>query len=298
MDYHKPVMLKECIEGLAIKENGIYVDVTFGGGGHSREILKKLKNGYLYAFDQDIDTHSNLSSQNKFKLINANFRHLKHFLRLEGVSKIDGLLADLGVSSHQIDEPKRGFSYRFDTKLDMRMNQRGSLTAFEVVNEYEESELADIFYLFGELRNSRRIASAIVQARSKKTIRTTKELAKIVVVFSPYNKQNQLLARVFQAVRIEVNQELEALKEMLLSAVDLLREEGRLAVISYHSLEDRIVKNLIKKGNFEGVSQKDFYGNPIKELKEVNKKILTASDHEVSQNPRSTSAKLRIASKL
>ena len=298
MTYHNPVLLKECIEGLKINPNGVYVDVTFGGGGHSREILKKLKNGYLYAFDQDIDTHCNLSSQNKFKLINANFRHLKHFLRLEGVSKIDGLLADLGVSSHQIDEPKRGFSYRFDTKLDMRMNQRGSLTAFEVVNEYEESELADIFYLFGELRNCRRIASAIIQARSKKTIQTTKELAKIVAVFTPYNKRNQFLARVFQAIRIEVNQELEALKEMLLSAVGLLREEGRLVVISYHSLEDRIVKNLIKKGNFEGILQKDFYGNPIKELKEVNKKILTASDQEVSENSRSTSAKLRIASKL
>ena len=297
MEYHNPVLLNECIEGLNIKPAGIYVDVTFGGGGHSKLILKKLVGGRLYAFDQDKNAQENALFEDDFKLINANFRHLKNFLRMEGVRKIDGLLADLGVSSHQFDISERGFSIRFDGELDMRMNTSSPLSAKQVVNEYVQQDLANILFKYGELRNSRAIAKAIVIAREIEIIVTTKQLIDVVGHMVPEKNRNQFLARIFQAIRIEVNDEMKALEEMLLDAVDMLNEGGRLVVMSYHSLEDRMVKNLMKKGNIEGVLEKDFFGNPIKDLKEVTRKVIVANKEQIMDNTRARSAKLRIAEK-
>lgn len=298
MEYHNPVLLDQCIEGLNIKPKGVYVDVTFGGGGHSTLILKNLDGGKLFAFDQDNQANKNNLNKEGFKLINANFRHLKNFLRIEGVRKIDGLLADLGVSSHQFDVAERGFSTRLEGTLDMRMNNNSSLSAKEVVNDYAEEDLANVLYKYGELRNSRKIAKEIVYARDKQRIVTTKQLADCVGHLVIEKKRNQFLARIFQAIRIEVNDEINALEEMLLDAVDLLEKGGRLVVISYHSLEDRIVKNLIKKGNLEGKLEKDFYGNPVLALKEINRKVIVATEEEIAINSRARSAKLRIAEKI
>jgi len=297
MEYHNPVLLNECIEGLNIKPTGIYVDVTFGGGGHSKLILKNIDGGKLYAFDQDKNAHENALSGDGFKLINANFRHLKNFLRMEGVRKIDGLLADLGVSSHQFDVAERGFSTRFDGELDMRMNTNSPLSAKQVVNEYGQQDLANILFKYAELRNSRAIAREIVNAREIETIVTTNQLIDVVGHMVPEKNRNQFLARIFQAIRIEVNDEMKALEEMLLDAVDMLNEGGRLVVMSYHSLEDRMVKNLMKKGNIEGVLEKDFFGNPIKDLKEVTRKVIVATKDQIMENTRARSAKLRIAEK-
>ena len=297
MKYHNPVLLNECIEGLDIKPTGIYVDVTFGGGGHSKLILKNLDGGKLYAFDQDKNAHENALSGDGFKLINANFRHLKNFLRMEGVRKIDGLLADLGVSSHQFDVAERGFSIRFDGELDMRMNTNSPLSAKQVVNEYGQQDLANILFKYGELRNSRAIAREIVNAREIETIVTTNQLIDVVGHMVPEKNRNQFLARIFQAIRIEVNDEIKALEEMLLEAVDMLNEGGRLVVLSYHSLEDRMVKNLMKKGNIEGDLKKDFFGNPVKDLKEVNRKVIVATEEQIVENTRARSARLRIAEK-
>jgi 16S rRNA (cytosine1402-N4)-methyltransferase len=297
MEYHNPVLLDECIKGLDIKPTGIYVDVTFGGGGHSKLILKNLEGGKLYAFDQDENALENTLNEDSFKLINANFRHLKNFLRMEGVRKIDGLLADLGVSSHQFDVAERGFSIRFDGELDMRMNTSSSLTAMQVVNEYGQQHLANILFKYGDLRNSRAISREIVNAREIESITTTNQLIDIVRNMVPEKNRNQFLARIFQAIRIEVNDELKALEEMLFDAVYMLNVGGRLVIISYHSLEDRMIKNLMKKGNVEGVLEKDFFGNPIKDLREVNRKVIVASKEEVSENIRARSAKLRIAEK-
>jgi len=297
MGYHSPVLLYECIEGLNIKPTGIYVDVTFGGGGHSQEIMKHLDGGKLFAFDQDADAYENNLQQDGFKLIDANFRYLRNFLRMEGVKKVDGILADLGVSSHQFDVAERGFSTRFEGELDMRMNPKSDLSAKEIVNDYSEENLANLLYKYGELKNSRRIAKEIVNARQVKKINTTTELIIVVANIVPEKYRNQFLARIFQAIRIEVNDEIVALEEMLLSGVDMLNPGGRLVVLSYHSLEDRLVKNLMKKGNLEGNAKKDFFGNPIKDLKEINRKVIVATADEVKQNSRARSAKLRIAEK-
>ena len=295
--FHNPVLLNKCIDGLNIKPNGIYVDVTFGGGGHSALILKKLDKGKLFAFDQDKSTNNNAFNDKRFKLFNANFRYIKKFLKMEGVIKIDGLLADLGVSSHQFDVAQRGFSIKLNGDLDMRMNTDSNFSAKEVVNEYSEEDLANIFYKHSDLKNSRKIASKIVVSRKRNSINTTKDLISIISPLVFKKNKNKFLARVFQAIRIEVNDEIKALKEMLLSTVDLLGFQGRLVVISYHSIEDRLVKNLIKKGNFKGDLKKDFFGNPIKSLKEINNKVIVASQQEIEDNPRSSSGKLRIAEK-
>ena len=297
MGYHSPVLLNECIEGLNIKPTGIYVDVTFGGGGHSKEIMKHLDGGKLFAFDQDADAYKNNLQQDGFKLIDANFRYLRNFLRMERVKKVDGILADLGVSSHQFDVAERGFSTRFEGELDMRMNPKSDLSAKEIVNDYSEENLANVLYKYGELKNSRRIAKEIVNARQVEKINTTTELIVVVAKIVPEKYRNQFLARIFQAIRIEVNDEIVALEEMLLSAVDMLNPGGRLVVLSYHSLEDRLVKNLMKKGNLEGNAEKDFFGNPIKDLKEINRKVIVATADEIKQNSRARSAKLRIAEK-
>jgi len=297
MGYHSPVLLNECIEGLNIKPTGIYVDVTFGGGGHSKEIMKHLDGGKLFAFDQDADAYENNLPQDGFKLIDANFRYLRNFLRMEGVKKVDGILADLGVSSHQFDVAERGFSTRFEGELDMRMNPKSDLSAKEIVNDYSEENLANVLYKYGELKNSRRIAKEIVSARQVERINTTTELIVVVAKIVPEKYRNQFLARIFQAIRIEVNDEIVALEEMLLSAVDMLNPGGRLVVLSYHSLEDRLVKNLMKKGNLEGNTEKDFFGNLIKDLKEINRKVIVATADEIKKNSRARSAKLRIAEK-
>ena len=298
MTFHNPVLLNESIKGLNIKPNGVYVDVTFGGGGHSRLILEHLDDGQLFAFDQDQVTEDNTLIDNRFKLINTNFRYIKNFLRMEGVEKIDGLLADLGVSSYQFDNADRGFSIRFESELDMRMNRETTITAKEIINNYSEETLAKIFYEYGELRNSRQIAREILNTREVAPIITTTDLINCISHLSPLRKKNQFLARVFQSIRIEVNQEITSLKEMLKSAVELLNKTGRLVVLSYHSIEDRLIKNLFKKGNFEGDVEKDFFGNIIKPFKEVNNKIIVASKEEIFSNPRSRSAKLRIAEKI
>ena len=297
MEYHNPVLLNECIEGLNIKPTGVYVDVTFGGGGHSKLILKNLNGGKLFAFDQDENANKNAFLEDDFKLINTNFRHLRNFLRMEGVCKIDGLLADLGVSSHQFDVAERGFSIRFDGELDMRMNTNSSFSAKEVVNEYAQQDLANVLYKYGELRNSRAIARAIVESSKQEAIITTNQLIDVVGHMVPEKNRNQFLARIFQAIRIEVNDEMKALEEMLLDAVDMLNEGGRLVVLSYHSLEDRMVKNLMKKGKLEGELEKDFFGNPIKDLTEITRKVIVPSKKQIEANTRARSAKLRIAEK-
>jgi 16S rRNA (cytosine1402-N4)-methyltransferase len=292
------VLLKESIDGLSINPEGTHVDVTFGGGGHSRKILEHLgENGRLYAFDQDSDALSNIIDDSRFTLIHENFKYLKSFLRLEGVKKIDGLLADLGVSSHQFDEGARGFSIRFDATLDLRMDQRQSKTAKDVINSESATRLKEILSLYGELPNAGRIANAIVSARSQKTIETTFDLIDIVNKHIPRNQENKYLAMIFQALRIEVNDELEALEAMLKQAVEILNPGGRLVVISYHSLEDRMVKNLMKSGNIEGKIEKDFYGNIITNLTPITRKPIIPTDEELQENNRSRSAKLRIAEK-
>ena len=296
--YHKPVLLRESIEGLAIQPSGIYVDATFGGGGHSKAILDHLTEGQLIAFDQDDDTRDNLIKDNRFMLINANYRYIKNFLRYHGVIPVDGILADLGISSHQIDTPGRGFSTRFDGELDLRMDKHNPLSAKRIINQYPEKQLRDIFSWFGEIKNASRLAALIVEHRQIKTIDTTQDLREIIIPLAQKGKDHQYLARVFQALRIEVNQELEALKIFLLRSTEVLKQGGRLVVIAYHSLEDRLVKNFLRSGNFEGTLRKDFYGNVETPFRLINKKPIIPGDQELEQNPRSRSAKLRIAEKL
>lgn len=297
-DYHQPVMLQECIEGLNIKPDGIYVDVTFGGGGHSREILKHLgPKGRLLAFDQDADAQKNLPNDDRLTFIDQNFRYLKNNCRLQGAISADGILADLGVSSHQFDQPERGFSIRFDADLDMRMDQAAALTAREVLNTYSEDQLHKIFGIYGELKNAKSLAATIVRARLNEPITTVSGLKAVIAAHIPKGKENKYLAQLFQAVRIEVNQELEALKEFLEQAAELLKPEGRLVVMSYHSLEDRLVKNFIAKGKFSGEVEKDFYGNQLKPLSAFSRGAIMASDEEIAANGRARSAKLRIAVK-
>lgn len=293
--YHKSVLLKESIDALNIKEDGVYVDVTFGGGGHSKEILKRLgSKGRLFAFDQDADAQQNRLEDERFVLIAENFRHISRFLKFYGVQKVDGVLADLGVSSHQFDEADRGFSTRFDGDLDMRMNQNTRISAKEVINTYEESRLADVLYLYGDLRNSRALARAIVAARNVESVDTSFQLRSVLSNFLPKSKEHKILAQIYQAIRIEVNEELEVLKEFLNQVPGLLNEEGRLSVISYHSLEDRLVKRFIRTGVFEGESEKDFYGNTNEPMKKIGKLIIPSKE-EIKENNRARSAKLRIA---
>ena len=297
--YHVPVLLNESIDGLNIQPGGIYVDVTFGGGGHSREILARINgNGHLYSFDQDADAERNVVPNKDFTFVCSNFRYLKNWMRYYGVDGIDGLLADLGVSSHHFDDETRGFSFRYeDAPLDMRMNKRAGKTAADIVNDYEESQLADIFYLYGELKNSRRIASALVKARAEKRIETTTDFIKAVEPLFKREREKKEMAKLFQALRIEVNHEMDALKEMLKSATELLKTGGRLSVITYHSLEDRIVKNVMKAGNSEGKVTQDFFGRIETPFKLINNKVIVPSQEEQERNPRSRSAKLRIAEK-
>ncbi len=296
-NYHKPVLLKEAVDALQIKPDGVYVDVTYGGGGHSTEILNRLgPSGRLIAFDRDSDAHENRIDDKRLTLIKADFRYLKNYLRLHGIKEIDGLLADLGISSHQIDKAERGFSTRFDAKLDMRMDRSQEKTAMHIVNEYTEKELTQILEQYGDLKNAGKIATEIVRARAEKPIRTTGELVEIVRKHVPRRLENKYLARVFQALRIEVNKEMESLKEMLLQAKDLLKSGGSLAVITYHSLEDRLVKRFMRSGNFEGEVVKDFYGNAITPFKRTGK-FIVPSEEEVKENPRARSAKLRVAEK-
>lgn len=293
--YHKSVLLKESVDALNIKEDGVYVDVTFGGGGHSKEILSRLGDkGRLFAFDQDADAQQNIIEDDRFILIAENFRYISRFLRFYGVRKVDGVLADLGVSSHQFDEASRGFSTRFDGELDMRMNQSSGLSAKTVINEYEEEKLADVLYWYGELRNARAIAKQIVSSRAEKSIDTSFELKQALRRFLPKSKEHKILAQIYQAIRIEVNEELAVLKEFLNQMPDLLNDEGRLSVISYHSLEDRLVKRFIRTGMFEGEPEKDFFGNTNEPLKKVGKLIIPTKE-EIVENNRARSAKLRIA---
>jgi 16S rRNA (cytosine1402-N4)-methyltransferase len=297
--YHVPVLLCESVDGLAIKPDGVYVDVTFGGGGHSREILSRLgEHGHLYAFDQDADAARNIIDDARFTFVRSNFRFLSNWMRLYGVEAIDGLLADLGVSSHHFDDGSRGFSFRFDeAPLDMRMNKQAPTTAADVVNQYDEGRLADIFFLYGELKNARRIAAALVKARAQKPIVTTTDFVKAVEPVFHREREKKDMAKLFQALRIEVNQEMTALKKMLEAATQLLAPGGRLSVITYHSLEDRIVKNLMKAGNVEGRVSQDFFGRVESPFKLVNNKVITPDSEELERNPRSRSAKLRIAEK-
>lgn len=304
--YHIPVLLRESVDGLGIKPGGIYVDVTFGGGGHSREILSRIAgNGHLYSFDQDADAERNIGTPlpdgtmpatDGFTFVRSNFRFIKNWMRYYGVEKIDGLLADLGVSSHHFDDETRGFSFRFDAPLDMRMNKRSGKTAADILNAEEEETLADIFYMYGELKNSRRIASAVVKARQQKPIVTTHDFINVVEPLFKREREKKEMAKLFQALRIEVNHEMDALKEMLMGATELLRPGGRLSVITYHSLEDRMVKNIMKSGNTEGKINKDFFGRPDTPFKMINKVTLPTAE-EQERNPRSRSAKLRIAEK-
>ncbi len=296
--YHVPVLLEESIECLRIKPDGVYVDCTFGGGGHSRAILARLGNkGRLYGFDQDREAYRNTTDDERFTFVRGNFKYISNFLRYYGEDKVDGILADLGVSSHHFDEAERGFSYRFDGTLDMRMNREAPFTAEELINGYDEQALADILYLYGELRNARRIANAIVCRRQTKAIKTIFELTEVLRPFCTKGKEYKELAPIFQAIRIEVNAELDSLKTLLGRSVDLLRSGGRIAVISYHSLEDRLVKNFLKTGNFGGEPQKDFYGNPITPFANVSKAIVS-NDGEIADNPRARSARLRYAEKI
>jgi len=298
MEYHNPVLLKETVDGLNIKEDGVYVDVTFGGGGHSKEILKRLgENGKLFAFDQDFDALKNTIDDARFQLINENFRNVKRFLRFYGVKQVDGILADFGVSSHQFDVAERGFSTRFEADLDMRMNQQNKLSAFNVVNDYEEEQLKQVLFQYGELRAASAMAKLIVEYRKEEPIKTSNQLKKVLQKFLPPRHENKVLAQIYQAIRIEVNQEIEALKEFLEQTPDLLTENGRLSFISYHSLEDRLVKRFIRNGLFEGEPERDMYGNFEVPLKKVNG-LIVPSKEEIKLNNRARSAKLRIAEKL
>lgn len=296
--YHIPVLLKPSVDGLNIRPDGVYVDVTFGGGGHSREILSRLgENGRLLSFDQDEDAERNIVADPRFTFVRSNFRYLHNFLRYYNVEQVDGILADLGVSSHHFDDSERGFSFRFEGKLDMRMNKRAGMTASDVVNTYDEERLADLFYLYGELKNSRKLAAALVNAREMQKIETIGHFLDVIKPLFGRERERKELAKVFQALRIEVNQEMEALKEMLRSAIQALRPGGRLVVITYHSLEDRMVKNIMKTGNISGKMEQDFYGRIQAPLKVVNNKVIVPTEEEVERNSRSRSAKLRIAEK-
>ncbi|MDM8325023.1 16S rRNA (cytosine(1402)-N(4))-methyltransferase RsmH [Bacteroides gallinaceum] len=297
--YHIPVLLHESIQGMNLHPGGIYVDVTFGGGGHSKEILRNMGEGSrLFSFDQDADAEKNIINDGRFTFVRSNFRYLHNFLRYYGVPEVDAILADLGVSSHHFDDSERGFSFRFDGKLDMRMNKRAGMTASDIVNTYEEDRLADLFFLYGELKNSRKLAAALVKARAGKNIATINDFLEIVRPLFGKEREKKELAKAFQALRIEVNQEMEALKEMLYAATDALKPGGRLAVITYHSLEDRMVKNIMKTGNVEGKAEQDFFGNRKTPFRLINNKVITPSEEETGRNPRSRSAKLRIAEKL
>lgn len=297
--YHVPVLLEQSILGLNIQSAGTYVDVTFGGGGHSKEILKHLdKRGRLLSFDQDADAEKNIINDKRFTFVRSNFRYLQNFLRYYGVEQIDGLLADLGVSSHHFDESERGFSFRADGPLDMRMNKRAGLSATDVVNDYTEEKLANVFYLYGELKNSRKLANTICKAREVQKLDTINAFLEVIKPLFNKEREKKELAKVFQSLRIEVNQEMEALREMLQAATQVLKPHGRLVVITYHSLEDRMVKNLMKTGNVEGKADKDFYGRINTPYALVNNKVIVPSEEEIERNPRSRSAKLRIAEKL
>jgi 16S rRNA (cytosine1402-N4)-methyltransferase len=297
MEYHNPVLLNETVDGLNIKHDGVYVDVTFGGGGHSKEILKRLgPNGRLFGFDQDEDALVNGLPDERFTLIHENFRYIKRFLRFHGVKSVDGILADLGVSSHQFDVPERGFSTRFDADLDMRMSRKNDLDAYKVINEYDEANLKRVFLDYGELKVAPVLARTIIEAREKKTINTTDELKMILSKFLPEQFKNKILAQIYQAIRIEVNQEMDVLKEFLEQSLDILKPEGRLSIISYHSLEDRLVKRFMKNGMFEGEPERDFFGNFSVPFKLVVK-LIVPDEAEIKSNSRARSAKLRIAEK-
>lgn len=294
--YHIPALLNETVDGLNIKPDGVYVDVTFGGGGHSKEILNRLGvSGKLLGFDQDLDAQKNVLDDKRFVFVRSNFRYLKNFLKYHGIEKIDGVLADLGVSSHHFDEAERGFSFRFDGPLDMRMNTTSGLTAEKVINTYTEEQLADVFYLYGELHNARKIARTVVLQRNKEVVTTIFQLIEVLKPFFSREKEKKDMARVFQALRIEVNKEMDVLRELLEQCVDVLNPGGRIVVLTYHSLEDRLVKNFFRAGNFEGKLEKDFYGNVVAPLRPVNTKVIVAGDEEIERNPRARSAKLRIA---
>ena len=296
--YHVPVLLKESVDGLDIQPDGIYVDVTFGGGGHSKEILSRLgKKGHLYSFDQDADAENNIVDDDRFTFVRSNFRYIGQWMRYYGVEHIDGLLGDLGVSSHHFDDETRGFSFRFDAPLDMRMNKRAGQTAADILNNYDEERLADVFYLYGELKNARRVAKAISDYRRQRSIQTTGQLAEATEPLMRSEREKKDMARLYQALRIEVNNEMDALRDMLKGATALLREGGRLSIITYHSLEDRIVKNVMKAGNAEGKVEQDFFGRISSPYRLVNK-VTTPSDEEQLRNPRSRSAKLRIAERI
>jgi 16S rRNA (cytosine1402-N4)-methyltransferase len=296
--YHLPALLSESIAGLNLKPDGIYVDVTFGGGGHSRAILEHLTTCRLIAFDQDADAAANIINDERFTFLNQNFRYLKNNLRYIGISNIDGLIADLGVSFHQFDENERGFSFRSDAELDMRMNRQASVKASDILRTYDEEQLAGVFFRYGELRSSRKLAAAIVNARTARPVITSADLMSALEGLVPRRDENKFYARLFQALRIEVNHELESLKEMLTQALEILKAGGRIAVITYHSLEDRLVKNFIRTGNFEGESEKDFYGNVTAPFRAVNRKVIVPSEKEIEENSRARSARLRIAEKI
>ena len=296
--YHVPVLLQESVDGLDIQPDGVYVDVTFGGGGHSKEILSRLSpKGHLYSFDQDADAEKNIVNDDRFTFVRSNFRYITNWMQYYGVEQIDGLLADLGVSSHHFDDETRGFSFRFDAPLDMRMNKRAGQTAADILNNYTEEQLADVFYLYGEMKNARRIAKAVCEYRHGKSIQTTADLGEVIEPLMRSEREKKDMARLYQALRIEVNHEMDALRDMLRGATKLLREGGRLSVITYHSLEDRIVKNVMKAGNVEGKVEQDFYGRVTSPFRLVNK-VTVPSDEEQQRNPRSRSAKLRIAEKI
>lgn len=296
--YHIPVLLTQSVDGLITRPEGAYVDVTFGGGGHSREILRRLSpDGRLLSFDQDEDAERNIVDDQRFTFVRSNFRYLRNFLRYHQVEEVDGILADLGVSSHHFDDSERGFSFRFDGALDMRMNKRAGMTAADIVNTYDEERLANVFYLFGELKNSRKLAAALAKARASQPIATIGQFLDVVKPLFGREREKKELAKVFQALRIEVNHEMDALKEMLAAATQALRPGGRLVVITYHSLEDRLVKNLMKTGNVEGKEDKDFFGRVNTPFRLVNNKVIVPDEEEVERNPRSRSAKLRIAEK-
>ena len=298
MEYHRSVLLQETVDGLNIKEGGVYVDVTFGGGGHSKEILNRLgAKGKLYGFDQDEDAKNNAIDDERFVLIPQNFRHIKRFLKFYGVQSVDGILGDFGVSSHQFDVPERGFSTRFDADLDMRMSKQNTLSAYDVVNTYDQGDLKRVFGLYGELKNAGSIAAALVEKRAEQPIKTTEDLKNSLRKFLPAYKENKILAQLYQAIRIEVNQEVEVLREFLLQTPELIKQKGRLSLISYHSLEDRLVKRFIRSGKFEGEVEKDFYGNPQVPFKKVSG-LIVPSKQEIEINSRARSAKLRIAEKL
>ena len=297
--YHIPVLLKESVDGLDIQPDGIYVDVTFGGGGHSQEILKRLgENGHLYGFDQDADAELNIVNDDRFTFVRSNFRYLKNWMRYYEVEQLDGLLADLGVSSHHFDDESRGFSFRFDAPLDMRMNKRAGMTAADIVNTYTEEQLADVFYLYGELKNARKLASSLVRARQESPIITTGQLLELTRKLFAREREKKEETKLFQALRIEVNHEMDALREMLKGACQLLKPGGRLSVITYHSLEDRIVKNVMRAGNAEGKVEQDFFGKTKSPLHLINNRVIVPSAEELERNPRSRSAKLRIAEKI